>query len=282
MKRPRVNIVKPLAALGALSVFAMKPAKKGRVSFEKFQNYDFAHRGLHNREEGIVENTLPAFSRAVEKGFGIELDVHLTRDGELVVFHDDNLRRACDSSLRVSDSTVRELLSFGLFGTEERMPLFHQVLALVDGRVPLLIELKSVNNPMDRQYIRLCQRVMEALEGYDGPYCLESFDPRVLWWFRRKRPEVIRGQLMEHFRRHGTKVMTAYDFLAHNLLFNFLTKPDFISYQYMDRDRLAFRLIKKLYGTQEFSWTVRDPELARFLKREGSLVIFEGYENENI
>ena len=85
---------------------------------------------------------------------------------------------------------------------------------------------------------------------------------------------------MEHFRRHGTKVVPIYDFFASHLWFNFITQPDFISYQYMDRDRLAFRVIKGLYGVQEFSWTVRDEELADFLKKEGSLVIFEGYNNK--
>ena len=280
MKTHRHSIMKLTAFLGGLTALAMRPAKRGRVSFEKLKGYDFAHRGLHNQKEGIAENTLPAFRRAVEKGFGIELDVHLTRDGELVVFHDDNLRRACGSSLNVCESTTMELLSFRLFGTEEHMPLLHEVLALVDGRVPLLIELKTNNVFWDRQYSRLCERVMEALEGYEGPCCVESFDPRVVFWFRRKRKDVIRGQLMEHFRRHGQKVFPVYDFLARNLLFNFLTKPDFISYQYMDRDRLAFRIIKAVYGTQEFSWTVRDREAADFLKKEGSLVIFEGYDNE--
>lgn len=271
---------KYLLALGALSVLAMKPAKKGRVSFAGFQGFDFAHRGLHNLKEGIAENTLPAFQRAVEKEFGIELDVHLTKDGELVVFHDDDLVRAVSCCLKVGDCTARELMEKELFGTKEHMPLLWQVLNLVKGEVPLLIELKTDSDLRSSQYSRLCQRVMETLEGYKGTYCVESFDPRVLVWLRRKYPRVIRGQLMEHFRRHGSKVMPLYDFLARNLLFNFLTKPDFISYQYMDRDRLAFRLVKRLYGTQEFSWTVREPYLARFLKKEGSLVIFEGYENE--
>ena len=124
------------------------------------------------------------------------------------------------------------------------------------------------------------RKLKEELEGYNGTYAIQSFDPRVLWWFRQNCPEVPRGQLMEHFRRHGTKVVPIYDFFASHLLFNFITQPDFISYQYMDRDRLAFRVIKGLYGVQEFSWTVRDEELADFLKKEGSLVIFEGYNNK--
>lgn len=280
MRKRRLYIGGIIATLGVLGMLAMKPAKKGRVSFEAFQSYDFAHRGLHNLDKGIAENTLPAFEKAVEKGFGIEMDIHLTGDGELVVFHDNDLNRACSSSLKVHDSTLEELQSYTLFGTEERMPLFHEALSLVDGRVPIIVELKSDTNPLNKQYTKLCQRAAEMLKEYDGSYCIESFDPRVIRWFKKKYPEVIRGQLMENFRRHGSDVVPAYDFLAKNLLFNFWTKPDFISYQYMDRDRMAFQILKYLYKTQEFSWTVRDPELAAFLKNEGSLVIFEGYEND--
>ena len=160
------------------------------------------------------------------------------------------------------------------------MPLFKDVLSLVDSKVPLLIELKTDNNVMSKRYMKLCQKLKECLSGYEGTYAIQSFDPRVLWWFRKNCPGVPRGQLMEHFRRHGTNVVPIYDFFASHLLFDFITQPDFISYQYMDRDRLAFRIIKGLYGVQEFSWTVRDEELADFLKKEGSLVIFEGYNNK--
>lgn len=270
----------PVVALGLMNILAMKPARKGRVSMDVIQEYDYAHRGLYNVREGIAENTLPAFQRAVDKNCGIELDIHLTRDGELVVFHDDNLVRACDSGLKVDESTLKELQSHTLFDTDQTMPLFSEVLSLVDGKVPLLIELKTDNNVMSKRYMKVCQKLKEELEGYNGTYAIQSFDPRVLWWFRQNCPEVPRGQLMEHFRRHGTKVVPIYDFFASHLLFNFITQPDFISYQYMDRDRLAFRVIKGLYGVQEFSWTVRDEELADFLKKEGSLVIFEGYNNK--
>lgn len=257
----------------------MKPARRGRVSLAGFQNYDYAHRGLHNEEEGIPENTMPAFERAAEAGFGIELDVHLTRDGEVVVFHDDTLTRACGCPKRIEETDSEELFSYGLFGTEERIPKFRQVLDLVAGRTPLIIELKSDNKPGSSQYVWLCERVAACLNEYPGVFAVESFDPRVLYWFRKHHGELVRGQLVEHFRRHGTMVYPAYDFAARNLCFNFLTKPDFIAYQYLDRDCLALKLVKFLYRPQEFSWTVRDPKTAKLLKRDGSLVIFEGYHN---
>lgn len=267
-------------ALGAGMLFAIKPAGKHRVWHGNLKKYDYAHRGLHNSKLGILENTIPAFDQAVKHGYGIELDVHLTRDDKLVVFHDNTLERACKTKRKVKDLSLEELQSYGLFGTEETMPEFSQVLKNVQGRVPLVIELKTVESPRDNTYKRLCSRVLEELECYRGEYCLESFDPRVLMWLRKNKPEIVRGQLMEHFRRHGSKVNKVYNFLARNLFFNFLTKPDFIAYQYLDRDCLAMYLAKKLYGIQEVSWTVRDADTARFLKGEGALVILEGYHNE--
>ncbi len=123
----------------------------------------------------LRENTLPAFQRALDKNCGIELDIHLTRDGELVVFHDDNLVRACDSSLKVDESTLKELQSHTLFDTDQTMPLFSEVLSLVDGKVPLLIELKTDNNVMSKRYMKVCQKLKEELEGYNGTYAIQSF-----------------------------------------------------------------------------------------------------------
>lgn len=151
----------PVVALGLMNILAMKPARKGRVSMDVIQEYDYAHRGLYNVREGIAENTLPAFQRALDKNCGIELDIHLTRDGELVVFHDDNLVRACDSSLKVDESTLKELQSHTLFDTDQTMPLFSEVLSLVDGKVPLLIELKTDNNVMSKRYMKVCQKLKE-------------------------------------------------------------------------------------------------------------------------
>ena len=187
-KKWKYRIWMPVVALGLMNILAMKPARKGRVSMEVIQQYDYAHRGLYNMREGIAENTMPAFQRAIDKNSGIELDIHLTSDGELVVFHDDNLVRACDSSLKVDSSTLKELQSYKLFGTDETMPLFKDVLSLVDSKVPLLIELKTDNNVMSKRYMKLCQKLKECLSGYEGTYAIQSFDPRVLWWFRKNCP----------------------------------------------------------------------------------------------
>lgn len=257
----------------ALLLWLLKPARKDRISMAPFREYDYAHRGYHNITEGIPENSMKAFQRAVERGYGMEMDVHLTKDDKLVVVHDDNLKRLCGVDKCVADCTWEELASFQLLGTEERIPSLSEVLALVDGRTPLIIELKTEKG----NYDKLCREACAMLDSYRGLWCMESFDPRTVRWLKQNRPDIIRGQLLEHFRRHGTMIHPAHDFLGRNLFSNFLTKPDFIAYQYKDRECLALRLVKKLYRVQEVSWTVKDRKTARRLKKEGCMIIFENY-----
>ena len=162
---------------------------------------------------------LPAFQRAVDKNCGIELDIHLTRDGRLVVFHDDQPGRACDSGLKVDESTLKLQKAIPFLTPIGTMPLFSEVLSLVDGKVPLLIELKTDNNVMISA-MKVCQKLKEELEGCNGT-CVQSFD-RVLWWFRQNLPEVPRGQLMEHFPKTLARRCSIYDFFASHLLFHFI------------------------------------------------------------
>ena len=148
----------------------------------------YAHRGLWNGER--PENSLPAFRAAVEKGFGIETDVHITKDNRLVVFHDDSLKRMCGDGRNLPDCTLAELRQLRLAGTEETIPTFDEFLEAVDGKVPLVIEIKT-----DMRITLLCEQVNERLSRYQGPYCIESFDPRAVRWYRKHRPDIIRGQL---------------------------------------------------------------------------------------
>ena len=155
--------------------------------------------------------------------------------------HDDNLVRACDSSLKVDSSTLKELQSYKLFGTDETMPLFKDVLSLVDSKVPLLIELKTDNNVMSKRYMKLCQKLKECLSGYEGTYAIQSFDPRVLWWFSEKT--VRRFQEDSSWSISGDMEpmwCQSMIFFASHLLFDFITSR-FYSYQYMESETcLAF------------------------------------------
>ena len=261
------------AVIWGIWLFSMIPSLRKRPEMKELRKFDYAHRGLHDRANGIPENSLAAFARAADMGYGMELDLHRTLDGKLVVMHDDSLKRTCGADLMVHEKTLEELKEYRLEETRERIPTFGEVLALVNGRTPLVIELKTVKG----DYRELCAAVCRELEGYQGCYCIESFDPRVLWWLRRNRPDMVRGQLTEHFRRHGTMVNPIGDFLMHNLFVNVLSRPDFIAYQHLDRKSLSLRLCRKLYGVAEFNWTVRDRLTHKKIREDGGIVIFENY-----
>ena len=230
----------------------------------------YAHRGFHKKPE-IPENSMYAFRLAVEEGFGIELDVHLTADNNLAVIHDSSLKRTCGIDLIVEDITLERAQNFILEKSEnERIPDFEEVLKLVDGRIPLVIELKTSGG----NYAQLCKRMMEALEGYKGLYCIESFDPLVVKWLRENRPDIVRGQLAGGLRKSGdVNIKKSQDFLLRNLLVNLVGKPDFVAYKYSDIEAAAFRRFKGA----KFTWTVKDYDDMKRAESMGVAVIFEQF-----
>ncbi len=258
-----------LAAGLAVWLWAIAPGKG--ADFTEFQKYDYAHRGLHNRENGVPENSERAFSLAVQCGFGMEFDLQLTQDNYVVVHHDHTIQRTCGEDKLISDMTLAELRQYRLFGTEERIPLFSDVLKLVDGKTPLIIELKGYNDPEE-----LCPRVVELLRDYPGLYCVESFDPRIVRWFWKNRPDVVRGQLMERLEKSG-QVTRAQAFFGRNLMTNYATRPQFEAYDFHNRDVISLHAARKLFGMQEVSWTLRKEEDFQKAKALGNLCIFEGF-----
>ncbi len=244
---------------------------RGRVGFTDFKNFKntrFAHRGLHG--DGVPENSLSAFKSAVENGYGAELDVHMTKDGKLVVIHDASLLRTVGIDLRVEDLTLSELSKFTLEGTEEKIPTLKEVLELFEGKQPLIIELKTVKNAH-----KLCFLTASMLKSYKGIYCIESFDPRCVLWFKKYSPETVRGQLSEnHFKSKNSPLNSILKLVMTFILTNFLTKPDFVSYRFRDRNNLSFKICTKLYGVQGVTWTVRGDEIEKS-ESENLIPIFE-------
>ena len=223
----------------------------------------------------MPENSLAAFRRAVEHGFGAELDVHLMADGELAVVHDSSLKRVCGKPVCIEDLTAADLPDCALLGTEETIPLLRDVLALFEGKTPLIIELKvKQGNAGD-----LTDAVMALLEARKVTYCIESFHPEVLLRLKKKYPEVIRGQLSENFLKDAetSNMSLPVRIMLTNLLTTSLTEPDFIAYKWQDRDNPTLRLMKKLYGVHEMAWTVRDRRTMEALDRDGAISIFEDF-----
>lgn len=269
-----VYILLAMAALFLLWLFTLK-TRRGQRKLQLLGQYRYAHRGLHNARRGIPENSILAYRYVLAGGFGAEIDVRMTKDKRLVVIHDSDLRRLCGVKGRVEDMTLDQLKLLQLQGTHESIPRLEEVLTLFSGKAPLIIELKTEG----RNARSLCERVCRLLEGYQGDFCIESFDPRVLWWLRRNEPFIIRGQLSQNFlrRQEGARLGLPARFLLTTLLTNIVTRPDFVAYRYEDRNRLSVRACLELLGGQEVSWTIRSQEDLERAEAAGAIPIFEGF-----
>lgn len=246
--------------------------RRGHNGLHALQGWSYAHRGLHG--DGIPENSLEAFRRARDAGYGIELDVHLLGDGRLGVMHDSGLKRTTGQEGFMEDLTAETRKDYHLEGTDQTIPLFSEVLSLVDGKVPLIVELKCVGG----NYPELCRKTCQMLDGYKGVYCLESFDPRCIYWLRKNRPDVIRGQLSEnYFASQSTSLPWYLKFLLTIQALNFLVYPDFVAYKFRDRKTLSNFLARKLWGAQGVTWTLRNQHEHDIAVAEGWLPIFENY-----
>ena len=265
-----------IAGLGGLGAYALliKP-RRNHPGWDALSGVRYAHRGLHDDRLGIPENSLAAFRRAVEYGFGAELDVHLLADGELAVVHDSSLARVCGRQVRIEDLTAADLPDCALLGTEETVPLLRDVLALFEGKTPLIIELKVERG----NAAALTDAVMTRLKGWNGTCCIESFHPGVLLRLKQRYPEVIRGQLSENFMKDtgADNLSLPVRIALTNLLTTAVTEPDFIAYKWQDRDNPTLRLMKKVYGVHEAAWTVKDRETMEMLEKDGAISIFEGF-----
>lgn len=262
------------AAAGELYTLALR-CRRDHPDWEYLRQWRYAHRGFHDKPV-IPENSMAAFRRAVESGFGAELDVHLMKDGSLAVIHDSSLKRTAGADVAVEDLTAEELKQYRLEGTEETIPLLEEVLELFQDRAPLVVELKSERNNNDE----LTAATVALLDKYRVRYCIESFDPRCLVWLRKNRPEIVRGQLSEQFLRRGEggNLSRPALFVLSNLLMNYRTVPDFISYRFEDRNCLSLRWCRKLYKVQEVNWTIRSAEEMAEAEKAGNLVIFERFD----
>lgn len=265
-----------LGVIVIIFVFAFVLAMRGRTGhpdINKFYQYSYAHRGAHGN--GVPENSMKAFSIAKNKGYGVELDVHLLADGELAVIHDSSLTRTTGQNKTIEDQTREQLAECYLEGTDQKIPLLAEVLDLFEGQVPLIVELKSKGD----NYAVLCEKVCDLLKGYSGLYCIESFDPRCVIWLKKNRPHIVRGQLAEnYFRSRNSKLPWVIKLVMTNHLLNFLSKPDFIACKFTDRQNFANWICRKVWGIAGVSWTIDSNEMYSSVTQEGWIPVFEGFE----
>ncbi len=257
-----------VVALVALYAFMTAPGRLPRGTDELWEAH-YAHRGLYSKDQSVPENSLAAFAAAAEAGYGMELDITITADDEAAVFHDDMLTRACGVDKDIRGCTLDELRGCRLFGTTEGIPLFSEMLELVDGRVPLIVELKSA-----KRYRELCAEAAALLDVYAGPYCIESFDPRIVRWFYKHRPGVVRGQLAGGLRSYETTTFIQ-SLLMSSLLTNAMCRPHFVAYRHQDVYRKIGLRAYKLMGGRLVAWTVQNYEDAQSLRKYFDAIIFE-------
>ena len=233
-------------------------------------NRPIAHRGLHDMNIGIPENSLAAFARAVDNGYPIELDVQKTLDSQLFVLHDYNTDRVCgiDFDTKVMQSEM--LKDFKLCGTDQSIPLFSDVLELVNGKVPILIEIKS-----EKPYAGELEFLLhEMLKEYHGEIAIESFNPLSIRYMRKRNPDYIVGQLSYQFEGKDN-IPAPVRSLLKSCKLNFLSKPDFIAYDIKAMPQKFLKALKDGGDTALLGWTVRTEENVEFANLECDNYIFE-------
>lgn len=267
---PFLIVSLPVIIPAAIYIILTMPRLKN-PDHRHFLNWFYAHRGLYDNSCGIPENSLAAFKKAAETGYGMEMDVQLTKDLKPVIFHDWDLKRMCGADRKVSELTLDELKRITLLNTEERIPTLEEALSVVDGQVPLIIELKS--NALNTKLSRIADGV---LRDYKGCYCIESFNPILLGWYKHHRPEITRGQLSTNYL-HDLGYTNPVLFSLEKLLANAISRPDFISYNWKYRRESSRRLCRKLYHTLSVAWTIKSKEELEQCKKDFDLFIFEGF-----
>lgn len=259
------------AVLIILYLLSVMPRMIGRPSYEPFKGVYYAHRGLHDNDSEAPENSLAAFKKAAAVGFGIELDVQLSKDGVPVVMHDYTLERMCRREGKVCDYTWEELKTFHLLDSEETIPCLEDVLKAVRGRVPLIVELK-----VEWMDISVCPVVDAMLRKYQGVYCIESFNPMVLTWYRRYHNDVMRGQLASAYLKDNEQKGFLY-FCLGNLMMNWTTKPDFIAYNHQYAGNLSRRICRGIYRNLAVAWTIKSEEELERAKKNFDIIIFDSF-----
>lgn len=260
--------VAAVCAVALFWLFLIAPRAR-RAAIHPFLR-PYAHRGLWGGE--VPENSLAAFALAADRGFAIELDVQLSKDGTVMVFHDYTLTRMCGKDVLLADLTEGELRACRLGNTDERIPTFAEVLALVDGRVPLLIELKGESGNT-----ALCPAVAALLDEYKGEWCVESFNPLLLRWFKKHRKHALRGLLSTDLikeKKNGSRVL---NFALSALWLTFLCRPAFHAWDQHHPRRLALRCGISCFGAASFVYTVKNQADYDRHMAAGNFPIFDGF-----
>ena len=274
MKSSKIIIILSiaLALLCAIVVFYNFATAGEAISEDKIswiKETPIAHRGLHTKD--IPENSLSAFENALKNNYAIELDVQFTKDKEVVVFHDENLKRMTNDTRNIEDVNYDELKNLRLGNTNEIIPTLEEVLELVDSKVAILIEIKDC-----KDYIELSEKTYEILKGYEGNYAIQSFNPFILEWYKNNASEVIRGQLSGTFTEGSESLNSFEKFVLKNMLLNFKSKPNYIGYELEGIPKSKLESLRKK-GVPIIVWTVKNKEDMEKAYKYSDNITFENF-----
>lgn len=262
-----------LLILLALYLYLIHPDKRVPDT-AMLEGWLYAHRGLHDGNVNVPENSLAAFRLAVEQGYGMELDVQLTKDGQLVVHHDGSTRRVCgvDAVIRQTNFADLPLLPDGT-----HIPLLTEVLALVDGRTPIIVEVKHYGSPSAN-----AKAALEVLASYPGPYCVESFNPLAMQVFRKEAPHIVRGQLASGGKWDKAELNLPSYIALRSLMVNAISRPHFVAYSVPTDRTVSMWLMKHVFHPRLACWTVRSQQVLDVAVKEGyQYPIFELFTPKN-
>lgn len=229
-----------------------------------------AHRGLHNKDKLVPENSLLSFKKAIENGYAIECDVRISKDNIVYVFHDKNTKRMCNKDIIFENLDSSQITNLRLSETSEHIPTFHELLALVDGQVPLLIEVKS-----SKRYKATCTAMLNDLKTYKGIYAIQSFNPLVVNWFKKNDENTLRGLISESYGHpyQGPYILWK---LYHSWLWGLISKPDFYNYNIKDLpNKKMDKFVRK--GGTVISFTARSIEDLNFVRSKYDNAVFESF-----
>lgn len=260
-----------LPVLFGLYLIALFPNLKRKDKLKPYENKLIAHRGLFNNKD-IPENTISSFKNAVRNDYGIELDVQLTTDNKLVVFHDESLFRMTGINKLLRECSYDEIKDIKLLNTNETIPLFKDVLKVLHKDTPLIIEIKP-----EGRYIETTKATVEMMKDYDGLYNMESFNPYVVKYLKDNEPQIIRGQLAENYFKTNSNLKWYEKFILTNLLFNFYNKPDYIAYDCTNTSNLSFKIVSRLYDAECVAWTIKSQKQLEENKKYYKCFIFDSF-----
>lgn len=257
-----------LVALAVTYAFLVMP-RSVDVADMDMQSTDYAHRGLHGKD--TPENSLAAFSKAKDAGYGITLDVALTADGHIVTIRDDGLKRACGISRGISSLSYSQLTALRIKGSNEHIPLLSEVLELIDGHVPILIEIER--SPVQ---FKLCKQLCELMDTYVGAFSICSMDPEILRFFKKYRPRYARGQIVTRGKQKNTVAKHRIRRFARvRMLTNVISRPDFILTDGNHTNKLAFFLATRVFNAKGFVWNVRSDAQYAICRKKGFYAVFD-------